>query len=129
VKIEFRKIPLNDTEFEISSDSVKFLGNFSKISSKLVRVDAKLIGKCDIDCCKCGSNIVHDIDEKVDFLISDGIYTQDEQHNDEGFIIIEIDDHIINFEEILHSEIESLKSEYYICDTCKNNNNLVEIEY
>jgi hypothetical protein len=129
VKIEFRKVPLISSEFEISSNSVKFLGNFSKISSKLVKVDAKLIGKCDVDCCKCGSCIVQIIDEKVDFLISDGIYTQNEQHDDEEFIIIEIDDHIIDFDEILHSEIESLKSEYYICDTCKNNNNLVEIEY
>ena len=42
MKIEFRKIPLQDSEFEISSNSVKFLGTFSKISSKLAKINSKL---------------------------------------------------------------------------------------
>ena len=128
MKIEFRKVPLNPSEFEISSNSVKFLGTFSKISSKLSKIDAKLSGTYDVDCCKCGLTIVNNVDDEITFLISDGIYTPNE-HDDEEFVIIEIEDHIINFDEILHSEIESLKSEYYICSTCKNNNELVEIEY
>ena len=128
MKIEFRKLPLNPSEFEISSNSVKFLGSFSKISSKLAKISAKLVGNYDVDCCKCGCNIVQSVDENIDFLISDGIYTPNE-HNDEEFVIVEIDNNVVDFDEILHSELESLKSEYYVCDTCKNNNELVEIEY
>jgi len=128
MKIEFRKIPLNGTEFEINSNSVKFLGTFSKISSKLAKISANLNGSCDVDCCKCGKIIIINTDENINFLVSDGNY-EPNQHDDEKFVIIEAEDHIMNFDDILHSEIESLKSEYYICDTCKNNDNLVELEY
>ena len=128
MKIEFRKAPLNASEFEIISNSVKFLGTFSKISSKLAKINARLSGKYDVECCKCGTEIDIDVNDTIDFLISDGIYTPN-QHNDEKFVIVEVENHFIDFDEILHSELESLKSEYYICDTCKNNNELVEIEY
>ena len=128
MKIEFRKIPLELSEFEINSDSVKFLGTFSKMSSKLAKIDGTLSGSCEVDCCKCGVSFTNDLDEKTEFIASDGIFNSENQDNEE-FVIIEIDDHILDFNEILQSEIESLKSEYYICDTCKNNDELVELEY
>ena len=128
MKIEFTKVPLNGTEFEINSNSVKFLGTFSKISSKLAKISANMNGNCDVDCCKCGKIIAINIDENIDFLVSDGNY-EPNQHNDEEFVIIEAQNNILDFDDILHSEIESLKSEYYICDTCKNNDDLVELEY
>lgn len=127
MKIEFRKIPLEESEFEISSNSVKFLGTFSKISSKLAKINSELIGNCEVDCCKCGKTFSIPVQNEVKFLVSDGIYSSDK--NDEEFVIIEVDEHMLNFDDILHSEIESLKSEYHVCDTCKNNDELVEIEY
>jgi hypothetical protein len=67
------------------------------------------------------------VQNEVQFLVSDGIYSSDQ--NDEESVIIEVEDHILDFDEILHSELESLKSEYHVCDACKNNDKLVEIEY
>ncbi|MEA3383114.1 MAG: hypothetical protein U9Q20_00365 [Campylobacterota bacterium] len=128
MKIEFRKVPLEASDFEINFDSVKFLGTFSKISSKLAKIDAKIIGDFEVDCCKCGISFMTPIEEKIDFIVSDGIFTSSNDE-DEEFVIIEVENHFLNFDEILHSEIESLKSEYYVCDTCKNNDQLVEIEY
>jgi len=127
MKIEFRKIPLQETEFEISSNSVKFLGTFSKISSKLAKINSKLSGNYDVDCCKCGTTFEISVDFELQFLLSDGIYSSDK--DEEKFVIIEVEDHILDFDEILHSELESLKSEYHVCDNCKNNDELVEIEY
>jgi len=127
MKIEFRKIPLQESEFEIDSNSVKFLGTFSKISSKLAKINSKISGTCDVDCCKCGVTFNVPIDLKIDFLLSDGIYSSEE--DDGEYVIIEVEDHILDFSEVLHSELESLKSEYHVCDTCQNNNKLVEIEY
>jgi len=128
VKIEFRKVPTDNTKFEILLNSVKFLGFFSRITSNLVKVDTTLIGNYDVDCCKCGDLFNISLDEKINFLISDGIYTLDDRDNEEA-IVIEVENHIIDFDELLHSEIESLKSEYYICNTCKNNDKFVEQEY
>ena len=127
MKIEFRKIPLQETEFEISSNSVKFLGTFSKISSKLAKINSKLSGNCDVDCCKCGITFDVPVDSDIEFLLSDGIYSS--ESNDEELVIIEVEDHFLDFNEVLHSELESLRSEYHVCDNCKTNDNLVEIEY
>ena len=69
MKIEFRKIPLQDTEFEITSNSVKFLGTFSKISSKLAKINSKLSGNCDVDCCKCGITFDVPVDSDIEFLL------------------------------------------------------------
>ena len=128
MKIEFRKVPLQETEFEVSSNSVKFLGTFSKISSKLAKIDSKISGNYNVDCCKCGKTFEIFLDEKIKFLLSDGIYSS-ENNNDEEYVIVEIEKHILDFDEILHSELESLNSEYHICDNCKTNDKFVEIEY
>jgi len=125
MKIEFRKIPLNSSEFEIDSNSVKFLGTFCKISSKLAKIEGDIKGKLDVDCCKCGQSFNISLDETIKFLVSDGVYSSEDEEN----IVIEVENHTLDFNEVLQSELESLKSEYYICDTCKKNNDYVEIEY
>ena len=128
MKIEFRKIPLSLTEFKINTDSVKFLGTFSKISPKLAKIDANLSGQYNVDCCKCGKALSIDLDDDINFLVSDGIYSSLDKEENE-FVIIEIENHILDFNDILRSEIESQKSEYYVCSTCKENKNFIEIEY
>ena len=127
MKVEFRKIPLQETEFEISSNSVKFLGTFSKISSKLAKINSNLSGNYDVDCCKCGITFDVPVDSDIEFLLSDGIYSS--ESNDEELVIIEVEDHFLDINEVLHSELESLRSEYHVCDNCKTNDDLVEIEY
>ena len=126
MKIEFRKVPVQPSEFSLNLNSVKFSGTFCKISSKLAKIEASLEGKTEVDCYRCGQSLQICLDEKIDFLVSDGIYSSQEE---DEFVVIEVEDHIIDFNDILLSELESLKSEYYICDTCKKNNDFVEIEY
>jgi len=120
MKIEFRKIPLSKTKFEILSNSVKFLGNFSKISSKLAKIDGQIDGNCKVQCCKCGEEFDLQLDEKCELLLCDGVFSS--QENDEDLIVIEVDNHIVDFDSILQSELESVKSEYYICDNCQDDN-------
>lgn len=126
MKIEFRKVPLQESKFEIDSDSVKFLGTFSKISQKLVNLSGKIYGNTTVLCCKCAKEIALNLDDKVDLLISDGIYSS---QNDEDEIVVEVENHTIDFDELLNSELESIKSEYFICDQCKDSENTIEIEY
>ena len=127
MKIEFRKVPINRTEFQIESNSVKFLGNFSKISNKLVKIEGQIKANCEVLCCKCGNQFNIDIDEKSNLMVSDGIYSS--QNEDEDFIVIEVEDHMVDFDSILDSEIESIKSEYYVCQSCQENDSFIEKEY
>lgn len=126
MKIEFRKIPLHVSDFELFYNSVKFSGTFSKISPKLANVEGNLEGLCEVDCCKCGQPFNVNLDEEVNFLVSDGVYSK--ENDDEELIVVEASNHTLDFDELLHSEIESLRSEYYVCDSCQENN-YIDIEY
>lgn len=126
MEIEFRKVPLQESEFEFISDSVKFSGTLSKISQKLARISAAIEGPFVVECCKCAKQIDLQLNEKVDLLVSDGVYSSSEDEED---IVIEVQDHIISFDDILNSELESIRSEYHICEECEKNENLIEIEY
>ena len=114
MKIEFRKVPQVSKELEIVHNSVKIEGTFCKISQSLVKIDAVLQGSTDIDCCRCGETEEIGVDEELHLLLSDGIYKNDESE----YLVIEVEDSIIDFDEIIQSELNSIKSDYHLCDEC-----------
>ena len=127
MKIEFRKIPLHSSDFELYYDSVKFSGTFSKISSKLAKIEGSLEGSCEVECYKCAQYFTKDLNDKVNFLVSDGVYSNNSDE-EEVVVVIEISEHILDFDALLHSEIESFRSEYLSCDTCTDDS-YIDIEY
>ena len=114
MKIEFRKAPQTPKELEVEYNSVKIEGTFCKISQSLVKVDAVLKGSTDIDCCRCGITEVIEVDEELHLLLSDGVYKKDESE----YLVIEVENGLIDFNEIIESELNSIKSDYHICNNC-----------
>ena len=114
MKIEFRKVPQISKELEIIYNSVKIEGTFCKISQSLVKVDAVLLGNTDIDCCRCGISEIIEVDEELHLLLSDGVYNKDESE----YLVIEVENNLIDFDEIIESELNSIKSDYHICKDC-----------
>ncbi|MBU0924273.1 hypothetical protein KKG81_05260 [bacterium] len=114
MKIEFRKVPQTSKELEIDHNSVKIEGTFCKISQSLVKVDAVLKGSTDIDCCRCGITEVIEVDEELHLLLSDGVYKKDESE----YLVIEVENGLIDFDEIIESELNSIKSDYHMCNNC-----------
>ena len=114
MKIEFRKVPQTPKELEVEYNSVKIEGTFCKISQSLVKVDAVLKGSTDIDCCRCGITEVIEVDEELHLLLSDGVYNKDESE----YLVIEVENGLIDFNEIIESELNSIKSDYHICNNC-----------
>ena len=114
MKIEFRKAPQTSKELEVDYNSVKIEGTFCKISQSLVKVDAVLKGSTDIDCCRCGITEVIEVDEELHLLLSDGVYKKDESE----YLVIEVENGLIDFNEIIESELNSIKSDYHICNNC-----------
>ncbi len=125
MKIEFRKVPQSSKEFEAEINSVKIEGTFCKMSTSLVKIDGTLKGKTTIQCTRCGENNTIDLNEKLDFLISDGIYKTNSKDNE---LVIEIDKHFIDFDEIIQSELSSIYSDYHICTNCADKD-YIEQEY
>ena len=114
MKIEFRKAPQTSKELEIDYNSVKIEGTFCRISQSLVKIDAVLKGSTDIDCCRCGITEQIEVDEELQLLLSDGLYKGDESE----YLLIEVENSLIDFNEIIESELNSIKSDYHICENC-----------
>lgn len=127
MKIEFKKVQTIEKEFNIKLDSVEFSGTFCRISQNLIKLQSKIVGKLLVDCCKCGDEHYINLEESQDFILSDGEFSSENER--EGEIIIEIENHIVDFDEILLSELESIKSDYHVCNNCQSNGNVVDIEY
>lgn len=125
MKIEFRKVPTTPKEFQTDYNSVKIEGTFCKISPSLVKIDGTLRGKTQVQCIRCGENDTITLNEKLNFLISDGIYKSD---SDSDELVIEIDENIIDFDEIIQSELSSVYSDYHVCPNCVDTE-YIEQEY
>jgi len=111
MKIEFRKIPYTKSDFEIVDNFVVCKGVFFKESNRLLLIDMTMNGKTSVDCDICGEAFDLDIDESISLKVSDGI-------SEEDLDIIECQNHIVDFDEIVQSEISSIKSDYHYCDKC-----------
>jgi hypothetical protein len=116
LKIELRKIPFNPKEFETEFNGLKLKGVFFKEKQNLAKIEAKLSGKIEVDCNKCADSFIKNIDEDLKLIITDKIYNG----FDEIYDVIEINSNIIDFDDIIMSEIESHKLDFEnICEKCK----------
>ena len=127
MQIEFKKVPTIEKEFCLKQNSVEFSGTFCRISQNLATLESKIVGKLLVDCCKCGEEHDIEINESQKFLLSDGEFSSSNERDDE--IVIEIENHIIDFDEILSSELESIRSDYHVCPNCQANGGYVDVEY
>jgi len=119
LKIELKKIPFNPKEFETSLDGVKLKGVFYKENQNVAKIEAILSGTIQVDCNICADSFVKEIDDNLKLIITDKIYNGFDKEYD----VIEIFSNIIDFDDIITSEIESHKLDFEnICDNCKIEN-------
>ena len=117
MQINLRKITKTPLDFEVKSDEMTFKGFLQYHAGKLILLKAKLSGSLNLDCSSCANEFNKQIDEDVEFFISDGLY-QDES----GTLldVVESLDSTIDIDELLNSEIELIKSDYNNCPECTN---------
>jgi len=116
MKVMLRKVTKTPLDFEVKSDKITFKGYLEYHQGKLILLKAKLTGFLKKPCDICADEFELEVDEDVEFFISDGLY------EDDGNIeldVVESFDGYANIEELLHSEIELVKSDYHSCDNCK----------
>jgi uncharacterized metal-binding protein YceD (DUF177 family) len=119
LKIELKKIPFNKSDFETSLNGVVMKGSFFKETPNIAKIEAILSGEVEVECVKCLENFKKKVDEKLKFIITDRVYNG----FDEEYDIIEINSNIIDFDDIITSEIESIKLDYdNICQKCRESN-------
>jgi uncharacterized metal-binding protein YceD (DUF177 family) len=117
MQITLRKVGKIPLDFEVKSDEMTFKGYLQYDANKLILLKAKLSGKITTDCNVCAQEFKLDVDETVEFFISDGVY---ERHEDSLLDVVESLDSTVNMQELMNSEIELIKSDYNSCQKCKD---------
>ena len=117
MKVTLRKIGKTPLDFEIDSDKITFKGFLQYHSGKLILLKADLKGKFKTQCSRCGDDFELDVDEKVEFFISDGLYQDDDNLE---LDVVESLNSIVDLDELLNSELELIKCDYNSCENCKD---------
>lgn len=114
--IDFRKVPKEGFDFSVEKEGVTFNGHAIKEKGTLLKCTGNMQGVLEHACDRCGESLEIDLDDEVEVWASDGIITGAE---DELMNIIEFAHEKVDFNEIMESEIEAIKSDYYYCPQCK----------
>ena len=117
MKIHLRKVTKTPLDFEVKSGEITFKGFLQYDADKLILLKAKLSGSLDLDCSSCANEFNKQIDEDVEFFISDGLY---QDASGTLLDVVETFDSTIDMDELLNSEIELIKSDYNNCPECAN---------
>ena len=114
MKISFVKISKEPVKFDIENNGVKFNAEIKKTSETLYKCNGRILGSIPYICDRCGDEFELGLDEEVDLILSDGVYK-----GSDSLDVVEFFDGSIDVEEILQSEVEAIKSDYFYCDKCK----------
>ena len=116
MKVTLRKVTKTPLDFNIKSNEITFKGYLQYDAGKLILLKADLTGSVETECSKCGEEFRLPLDEKIEFFISDGIYS--DEHNLD-IDVVESFDSSADLDELLNSELELIRSDYHSCKNCK----------
>ncbi len=114
MKILFRKISATPSSISIKNGEITAEGLFKALDHHLVSVEWQLEGDIEVTCDRCGEEFDLHVDEPVSLRISDG-YSEEE-----ALDIIESHDGSVDFDALLKSEVEAIKSDYHYCASCED---------
>ena len=114
MNIPFRRITKTPTAFEVNAEGVTLKGEITFTERNLALLDAVLSGEIILTCDICAEDFATMLNEKIELLISDGIY----KGFDERLDVVEVDQ-TIDFDALLESEIELIRNDYHSCESCK----------
>ncbi|MHC3993848.1 hypothetical protein ACXWTF_03410 [Thiomicrolovo sp. ZZH C-3] len=115
MNIPFRRVTADPQPFVLEKNGVRFEGTLRKYRSGLVLLEATMQGGLDVDCYLCGDSFAIMPDEKVEFLISDGVF----HGQDETYDVVEMHDGNIDLDEVFDSEVALIESDYHACPNCR----------
>ncbi len=114
MNIPFRRITPTPTEFKVDLEGVTFSGEVTYTERNLALLQAVLKGEISLTCDICAEDFATMLHEKIEILISNGVY----EGFNERYDVVEIND-ILDFDALVHSEIELIRNDYHSCENCK----------
>jgi len=113
--IPFKHLNAIPLEFDVIVGDVSFKGTLVHKKGKIAQLNGTISGTIQIACDLCAEVVERVLDEELSFYLSDGIISENEDELD----IVEITTPMIDMEELLNSEIELIKSDYFCCPQCE----------
>jgi len=114
-QIPFKHLNALPLDFEVKYDNVLFRGNLILKKRNLAQLNGTITGSISLPCDMCAETIEKELNEEVFFYLSDGI----PHDNDYDLDVVEIENSSINMDELLASELELIKSDYFCCSNCE----------
>ncbi|MBD3799433.1 hypothetical protein [Sulfuricurvum sp.] len=115
MKIAFKKLSSQSLHFEVNRDNAFFSGELTLKKSNLAQLNGTITGSISTPCDLCAEEVERSLNEEIAFYLSDGIY----EGSNEWMDVVEVDHSIIDMNELLRSEIELIKSDYFCCKNCE----------
>jgi len=115
MKIAFKKLGAQPLHFEANCDNTFFSGDIILKKSNLAQLNGTITGSISIPCDLCAEEVERSLNEEITFYLSDGIF----EGNDDELDVVEIDNSMVDLDELLKSEIELIKSDYFCCKNCE----------
>ncbi len=116
MKITLRKVGTNPFEFEKKLDGVELKGFLQRDKENLILLQGSLSGNIETECSICGDEFDLEVDEYLNFFISDGVYIDEENKNID---VVETKNGELDVDELIKSEIELIRSDYHACEFCE----------
>jgi len=114
MNIPFRRITSTPTEFKVDSEGVTLEGEVVFTERNLALLKAELSGEIYLTCDICAEDFATMLNEKIELLISNGIY----KGFNETYDVVEIEESL-DLNEFIYSEVELIKNDYHSCESCK----------
>lgn len=115
MKIAFAKISSEALDISHECEGISFTGSLKRKNAEQVLAKGELNGVLSHFCDSCGKPLEIGINESLELILNDGATSAQELD------IVEFYDGFIDLDELINSEIESIKSDYFYCKECKTN--------
>ncbi|MGP1449803.1 MAG: hypothetical protein ACTTJS_01590 [Wolinella sp.] len=114
MKIDFKKFSKEPKKIAFSSQGCEIEGVVWKLDGNLYQLDATLHGEIELVCDLSGEEYTRTLNERLYFRVSDGLYNP--KDDDEEFDVVEFFHGALDMDELLSSELESIRLDYHVKD-------------
>lgn len=113
--IAFKRLNSTPLEFSVTSEHALFNGTLVLKKYNIAELNGTITGTISLPCDQCAQTVEKPLDEEVSFYLSDGIIHGNENDLD----VVEIENSMINLDDLMTSELELIKGDYFCCPACE----------
>jgi hypothetical protein len=124
MEISFLKIKQNPLDINYSNGKTSIVGSLERVDRDNIKLESTFKSSIKVICNRCGKEYLLEVDEPLELLLSDGRY-----NNNDKIDVVEFFNGKIDFNYLAQSEIASIEESYNLCDSCKESDEILEIEF